>query len=94
MPTPMRRTVPRKTLSKRRVVNVQTLQMMLRSGVVRRADSLPPLPFRQARMKPSDEQQRAGGKDVVQAQGWLSRVIFGPRPQPIPTKRSLFDGGQ
>ncbi|MBX3324914.1 MAG: hypothetical protein U0223_13325 [Nitrospira sp.] len=88
MPTPMRRTVPRKTLSKRRVVNVHSLQMMVRSGVVRRADSLPPLPLKPVRVQLSDEQQRARCNEVVQEQGWLSRVIFGPRPQPPLPKRS------
>ncbi|MBS0168524.1 MAG: hypothetical protein JSR29_20765 [Nitrospira sp.] len=88
MPTPMKRTVLRKTLSKRRVVNVQSLQLMVRSGVVRRADSMPPLPLRQARVQLSDEQKRAVCKEVVQAQGWLSRVIFGPKPQAAFTKRS------
>lgn len=94
MPAPMRRTVPRKTLSKRRVVNVQSLQMMVRSGVVRRVDSMPPLPLRLTRVQLSEEQKRAACKEVVQEQGWLSRVIFGPKPKPTLTKRSSFDGGR
>ncbi|MDH4153960.1 MAG: hypothetical protein OEV01_09280 [Nitrospira sp.] len=94
MPTSMRRAVPRTILSKRRVVNVQSLQLMIRSGVVRRADSMPPIPLRPARPSVPDEQQRAACKAAVQEQGWLSRVIFGPKPQPALTKRSSFDGGQ
>lgn len=90
----MRRTVQKRTVSKRRVVNVQSLQMMLRSGVVRRADSMPPLPLKQVRLQVSDEQQRVVRKEVVQEQGWLSRIIFGPKPQAGLTKRSSFDGGQ
>lgn len=93
MPVPMRRTVTRRTLSKRRVVNVQSLQMMVRSGVVRRADSMPPLPLRHTRVRPLDEQHRAVSKEVLQEQGWWSRVIFGPKPQPTLTRRSSFDGG-
>jgi hypothetical protein len=94
MPAPMKRMVTRKSLSKRRVVNVRSLQMMVRSGVVRRADSMPPLPLRPARVRPPEESQRAVCKEEVQEQGWLSRVIFGPRPQSTLTKRSSFDGGQ
>ena len=89
MPTPMSRTVARKMPS-----NVQSLQMMVRSGVVRRADSLPPLPLRQVRVQLSDEPQRTVCKEVVQEQGWLSRVIFGPKPKATLTKRSSFDGGR
>ena len=88
MPTSMRYTAPRKPLSHRRVVNVQSLQLMVRSGVVRRADFLPPLLLKQARLQLSDEQKRAVGKEAVQEQGWWSRVIFGPRPKPALTKRS------
>ena len=88
MPTHMRRPVTRKMVPKRRVVNAQSLQMMVRSGVVRRADSLPPLSPRPIRVQILDEQQRAVGKEVVQEQGWLSRAIFGPRPHPALAKRS------
>lgn len=88
MPTHMRRPVTRKMAPKRRVVNVQSLQMMVRSGVVRRADSLPPLPPRPTRVQVLDEQQRVVGKEVVHEQGWLSRAIFGPRPQPALARRS------
>ena len=94
MPTPMKRTVTRKVYSKRRVVNAQSLQLMVRSGVVRRADSMPPPPLRRGRVPLSAEQQRAVCKEVVQEQGWLSRVIFGPKPHAGLTKRSSFDGGQ
>ena len=96
MPTPMRRTASRKALSKRRAVNVQSLQLMVRRGVVRRADSMPPtpLPLRRGRVSLSDQPQRAVCSEVVQEQGWLSRIIFGPKPQAALTKRSSFDGGQ
>lgn len=94
MPTPMKRTVTRKVYSKRRVVNAQSLQLMVRSGVVRRADSMPPPPPKRARRQLSDQQQGTVCKEVVPEQGWLSRVIFGPKPNPALTKRSSFDGGQ
>ena len=88
MPTPMRRPVPRKMISKRRAVNVQSLQLMVGSGVVRRADSIPPPTLRHTRAQVPDEQQRVVCKEVVQEQGWLSRVLFGPKAQPALTKRS------
>jgi hypothetical protein len=94
MPTPTKRTVTRKVYSKRRVVNAQSLHLMVRSGVVRRADSLPPPQIRRGRVPLLAEQQRAVCSEVVQEQGWLSRIIFGPKPQAALTKRSSFDGGQ
>lgn len=94
MPIPMRRPAAKKMISKRRLVNVQSLQLMVGSGVVRRADSMPPPPPKRTRLQLSDQQQGAVSKEVVQEQGWLSRVIFGPKPNPALTKRSSFDGGQ
>ncbi len=94
MPSPMKRTVPGKALSKRRVVNVHSLQLMVGSGVVRRADSIPPHPPRRARVQRSDESRRVVCNEAVQEQGWLSRVIFGPKPHPTLTRRSSLDGGQ
>ena len=88
MPTPMKRRAIGKTLSKRLVVNVQSLQMMLRSGVVRRADSMPPLPIRTTRIQIADGQQRPVRKESVSEQGWLSRIILGRRAQPVVMKRS------
>ena len=94
MSIPKRRPAAKRMSSKRRLVSVQSLQLMVRSGVVRRADSMPPLPLRRGRVPVSDQQQRAVCSEVVQEQGWLSRAIFGPKPHPALTKRSSFDGGQ
>jgi hypothetical protein len=41
MPTSMRRPVPRAVHSKHRGMNLQSLQLMFRSGVVRREDAMP-----------------------------------------------------
>ncbi|HRI37415.1 MAG TPA: hypothetical protein PLO50_02545 [Nitrospira sp.] len=90
----MRRPAAQKMISKRRLVNVQSLQLMVGSGVVRRADSMPPPLPKRARLQLSDQQQGAVSKEVAQEQGWLSRVIFGPKPNPALTRRSSFDGGQ
>ena len=91
MSIPKRRPAAKRMSSKRRLVSVQSLQLMVRSGVVRRADSMPPPPPKRARVQ---QQQGSVSKEIVQEQGWLSRVIFGPRPNPALTKRSSFDGGQ
>ena len=88
MPTPMTRRAIGKTIPKRVVVNLQSLQMMVRSGVVRRADSMPPLPIRTTRIHMADGQQRAVRKESVSEQGWLSRIILGRKTQPVAVKRS------
>ena len=88
MPTPMKRRATGKAIAKRLVVNLQSLQMMVRSGVVRRADSMPPLPIRTTRIQPVDGQRRVVRKESVSEQGWLSRIILGRRAQPVAVKRS------
>ena len=88
MPTPMKRHSIGKLISRRRVVNVQTLQMMIRSGVVRRADALPPLPLSRTRAQVSEDHQAAVSDDAVSEQGWLSRIILGRKVHPVPMKRS------
>jgi hypothetical protein len=94
MPTQMKRTVTSTMRSRRRAVNVQSLRMLVGSGVVRRADCMPPPPLKPVRMQLSDEQPRFLYKEAVREQGWLSRVVFGPKPQGVSMRRSSFDGGQ
>ena len=88
MPTSMKRQSLGKMISRRRVVNVQSLQMMVRSGVVRRADALPPLPLTRTRVQVSEDHQAAVQDETVSEQGWLSRVILGRRAHPVIVKRS------
>jgi hypothetical protein len=62
-------------------VSIETLQMMVMSGVVRRADLNPPLmPHRLGSRSPEPS---AGGfpQHSVSEQGWLSRMILGRKPQ-------------
>lgn len=88
MPTPMKRRAMGKTTPRRLIVNLQSLEMMVRSGVVRRADAMPPLLMRSTRVQMRDGQQRAVRKESVSEQGWLSRIILGRRAQPVVVKRS------
>ena len=88
MPTPMKRRATGRVMPKRKIVNLQSLQMMVRSGVVRRADSMPPLPIRTTRIQMADGQRGVARKESVSEQGWLSRIILGRRAQPVVMKRS------
>lgn len=88
MLAPMRHKTTRKMLPRRRVVNLHSLQMMVRSGVVRRADSLPPLPLSRTRLQSIDDPQRAVPKEAASEQGWLSRIILGRKSQSSILKRS------
>ncbi len=88
MPVPTKRTATGKMVSKRRVVTFQSLQMMVSSGVVRRADSMPPLPLSRTRVQLPDGQARAVRKESMSEQGWLSRIILGRKAQPVLVKRS------
>jgi hypothetical protein len=84
---PRRKSTPRSML-KRRPLNLRTLQMMVQSGVVRRADWDPPTFGSRTRFHAFDGADHASGKQLVSEQGWLSRIILGPRLQvPVP-KRS------
>jgi hypothetical protein len=86
--TSMKRQSVKKVISRRRVVNVQSLQMMVRSGVVRRADALPPLPLSRTRIQVSEDHQAAVSDDAVSQQGWLSRIILGRKAHSVLVKRS------
>ncbi len=88
MPTPMKRQAIGKVISKRRVVNIQSLQMMVRSGVVRRADVLPPIPLSRTRVQALEEHQAVAPDEAVSEQGWLSRIILGRKAHPVLVKRS------
>lgn len=88
MPTPMKRITTGRMISKRRLINLQSLQMMVRSGVVRRADSTPPLSLSRTHMQLLDGQVRVVRKESVSEQGWLSRIILGRKAQPVLVKRS------
>jgi hypothetical protein len=75
-------------MRKRRPLNLQTLQMMVQSGVVRRADFDPPTFGSRTRFHAFDDVDHASGKELASEQGWLSRIILGPRLQSCVHKRS------
>ncbi len=88
MATPQRRRSTRRDISKRRPLNFRTLQMMVQSGVVRRAD-FDPLSFgSRTRFHVLDEVDRDSVKEMVSEQGWLERVLLGCRSQVSVSKRS------
>lgn len=85
----MPRTIRRKPIllgRSRRPLSAETLQMMLMSGVVRRADlNPPPAPQRYARV----EQQESGlPQEAASERGWLSRIFLGRRPHAPAVNRS------
>ena len=84
---PRRRSTSRGIL-KRRPLNLRTLQMMVQSGVVRRADFDPPTFGSRARFHALDDADHVSGKELVSEQGWLARIILGRRLQVSVPKRS------
>ena len=88
MTAPQRRTTTRRVISKRRPLNLITLQMMVQSGVVRRADFDPPSFGSKTRFHMLDDVDRNSVKEVVSEQGWLARLLLGRRSQVSVSKRS------
>jgi hypothetical protein len=88
MTAPQRRTTTRRVISKRRPLNLITLQMMVQSGVVRRADFDPPSFGSRTRFHMLDDVDRNSVKEVVSEQGWLARLLLGRRSQVSVSKRS------
>lgn len=89
MAAPLRRKTITRSIPKRRPMNLLTLQMMVQSGVVRRADFDPPLLGRGTRFHVLDEGDHDAAKDMVSEQGWLTRIILGRHSQLSGAKRSL-----
>ncbi len=87
MPTPLRRQPVRRSSLKKRPLNLHTLQMMLQSGVVRRADCNPP-GANHTRVHIVDEVERDSTNDTTTEQGWLVRVMLGRKPKSHVSKRS------
>lgn len=88
MTAPQRRTTTRRVISKRRPLNLITLQMMVQSGVVRRADFDLPSFGSRTRFHMLDDVDRNSVKEVVSEQGWLARLLLGRRSQVSVSKRS------
>jgi hypothetical protein len=86
MTAPQRRTT--RVICKRRPLNLITLQMMVQSGVVRRADFDPPSFGSRTRFHMLDDVDRNSVKEVVSEQGWLARLLLRRRSQVSVSKRS------
>lgn len=72
---------------KRRPLGPSSLQMIVQSGVVGRADLHPPA-VSQGRLHAVDEIDRDSTKETGMEQGWLSRIVSGRSSQPMVSKRS------
>jgi len=88
MTAPLRRKTTTRVIPKRRPLNVRTLQMMLQSGVVRRADFDPPSFVSRTRFYVLDDGDHDSVKEMVSEQGWLARFLLGRRSQVFVSKRS------
>lgn len=88
MTAPQRRVTTRRSIPKRRPLNLSTLQMMVQSGVVRRADFDPPSFGGRTRFHVLEDVDRDSVKEVVSEQGWLARVVLGRKWPSLVSKRS------
>jgi hypothetical protein len=88
MPVSSRRRPTTRAIPKRRPLNVNTLQMMVQSGVVRRADFDPPSFGSRTRFHVRDEADHGSVKQTASEQGWLARIILGRKLQVSVSKRS------
>ena len=88
MAASQRRATTRRGILKRRPLNSRTLQMMVQSGVVRRADFDPPSFGSRTRFHAPDDMDHGSTKVIVSEQGWLARLLLGRRVQLSVSKRS------
>lgn len=77
MAASQRRTTTRRSIPKRRPLNLRTLQMMVQSGVVRRADFDPPSFGSRTRSHMSDDMDHDSTKEIVCEEGWFARLLLG-----------------
>jgi hypothetical protein len=88
MAAPLRRKTATRCIPKRRPLNLRTLQMMVQSGVVRRADFDPPSLGSRTRFHVLDDIDHDSVKEMVAEQGWLTRLLLGRKAQLSISKRS------
>jgi hypothetical protein len=70
-------------------MNARTLEMMVMSGVVRRADLNPPLVPYGRRTQAPENPHGASPQESASEQGWLSRMILGRKTMvPWPADRN------
>jgi hypothetical protein len=89
MTVPTKRKPTQRSMLKRRPVSLRTLQMMVQSGVVRRADFDPPTFVSRTRFHALEEAAHDSKNEVASTQGWLSRIILGRRLPVSVSKRVL-----
>ncbi len=87
MAASLRRTTTRRGIPKRRPFNPHTLQMMVQSGVVRRADFDPPSSESRTQFHMLEDVDRDSVKEMVPEQGWLARFLLARRSQFSISKR-------
>ena len=87
MAVSQRRTTMRKGIPKRRPLNLRTLQMMVQSGVVRRADFIPPSSGSRTRFHVSDDMDHDSTKEIVSEGWWFARLLLGRSIQLSISKR-------
>jgi hypothetical protein len=73
---------------RRRPLNPGTLQMMVQSGVVRRADFDPPSCESRTRFHALDDGDHDSMEEMASEQGWLAGFLLGRRSQRSVSKRS------
>lgn len=77
MAASQRRMTMRRGIPKRLPLNLRTLQMMVQSGVVRRADFTPPSFGSRTRFHVSDNMDHDSTKEIVSEARWLARLLLG-----------------
>lgn len=87
MSAPLRRKAGRRSAPKRRPLNHDSLQMMVQSGVVRRADFSPP-EVRLTQFHVVENNDQNPSQDMTVEQGRLSRIILEQRSHSWFIKRS------
>lgn len=88
MTASVRRRTTTRGILRRRPLNLRTLQMMVQSGVVRRADFDPPSLESRTRLHALDDGDHGSMTEMASEQGWLARFLLGRRSQLFVSKRS------
>lgn len=88
MTASVRRRTTTRGILRRRPLNLRTLQMMVQSGVVRRADFDPPSFESRTRLHALDDGDHDSMKEMASEQGWLTRFLLGRRSQLFVSKPS------
>jgi hypothetical protein len=81
MPVTTRRKPAMKVTCWRQAVTLHTLQMMVMSGVVRRADLNPPLSPGRIGFQLPDNPHATFPRESASEQGWLSRLFLGRKAE-------------